>query len=363
MPSPLSLYVAISYHGFGHITQTAPIVNELTRRIPELKVMIQCAAPARVLRQHFTCAFEHMLEAPDLSMAMVNSLEVLPEVSYAAYCALHQQWQERVAIEARRLNQLRPALVLANVPYLPLAAAASIGIPAAAISSLNWAEVFYSYCRGRPAAERIYLAIREAYTQAELFLNPKPSMPMPGLNNTHPIGPIARQGRNRRQKLNERLGLAPDDKLVLLFLGGITTPLTVTHWPRLPGIHLLLRGTGPVERAGVYSLEEWAMPHIDLVCSADALITKPGYGSLVEAACNGIPVLYVRRGDWPEESHLVQWLEEHACCLELDRGSLERGEFGESLESLWRQAPKPLVAPTGAVEAAELLEPYLRRTI
>ena len=102
------------------------------------------------------------------------------------------------------------------------------------------------------------------------------------------------------------------------------------------------------------------MPHIDVVCSVDALITKPGYGSFVEAACNGIPILYVRRGDWPEEHYLVRWLPAQASCLELARRDLDRGELGEPLKSLWQQPLKLSVEPSGAAEAAELLEPYLR---
>jgi hypothetical protein len=362
LPAPILLYVAISYHGFGHIAQTAPIVNELSRRIPRLKVIVQCSAPARILRNHFTCAFEHLLEAPDIGMAMANSFDVLVDVSYKAYLSLHREWQARIEREALRLHTLKPALVLASVPYLTLAAAALAGIPAAVVCSLNWAEIFYSYCRGKPYAELIYRQIREAYSQASVFLTPKPSMPMSGLGNTCSIGPIARQGRDRRSEINERLMLDPNDKLVLIFLGGITTPLAIADWPRLPGINLLMPGTDSVERAGIYTLEEFSsMPHIDVVCSVDALITKPGYGSFTEAACNAVPVLYVKRGDWPEEPSLVRWLEEQACCLELDRECLARGRFKEFLEVLWMQAPKSRIEPTGAIEAADLLEAYLMR--
>lgn len=31
---PRTVYVAVSYHGFGHIAQTAPVVNKFTRRVP-----------------------------------------------------------------------------------------------------------------------------------------------------------------------------------------------------------------------------------------------------------------------------------------------------------------------------------------
>src|ERR687892_2642297 len=139
LPTSNLLYVAISYHGFGHIAQIAPVVNELTRRIPGLRVVIQCAAPARILRRHFASEFEPIPVAPDIAMVMADSLKVLPEASYTAYVDLHRQWQKRVRREAQRLRELKPALVLANVPYLPLTAAASVGIPSVVIGSLSWA--------------------------------------------------------------------------------------------------------------------------------------------------------------------------------------------------------------------------------
>jgi hypothetical protein len=354
------LYVAISYHGFGHIAQTAPVVNELTRRLPELWVLVECAAPERILRAHFHCEFEHIQKAADIGMVMTSSLDVRGEASYAAYLEFHRQWREKVANEAKRLRAIRPVLVLANIPYLLPAAAAQANIPSVVICSLNWAEIFYPYCKGMAHSDAIYQQIRDAYAQAEFFLNPTPSMIMPGLSNTRRIGPIARIVRNRRQEINERLDLDPSDKLVLLFLGGIHTRLAIDGWPSFRDINLLISGTDQVNRPGVFSIEATSIPHIDVLCSADALITKPGYGSLVEAACNGVPILYTPRGNWPEEPFLIRWLHDHAQCLELDRARLERGELGELLEALWQQPQRPRVAPTGTAEAAEVLERYLR---
>jgi len=193
-----SLYVAISYHGFGHIAQTGPIVNALRTRIPDLRLTLRCAAPLYVLQGHFRGSFEHIAEPVDDAMQMSNSLDVLAPASYAAYLETHRQWGIRVGFEARRLRELRPALVLANIPYLPLAAAAEAGIPALALCSLHWGEVFCHDCRGRPEAEAISREINAAYASAGVFLNPEPSMPMPGLSNRRAVGPIARIGRHRK---------------------------------------------------------------------------------------------------------------------------------------------------------------------
>jgi UDP:flavonoid glycosyltransferase YjiC (YdhE family) len=107
------------------------------------------------------------------------------------------------------------------------------------------------------------------------------------------------------------------------------------------------------------AIESLHMDFTDLVRSVDAVLTKPGYGTFTEAACNGTPVLYARRDDWPEQDCLVEWLEENACCREISTSALARGELRDDLERLWRMArPKPPV-PRGAEEAARLIAAYL----
>lgn len=91
----------------------------------------------------------------------------------------------------------------------------------------------------------------------------------------------------------------------------------------------------------------------DLFASCDALICKPGYGSFVEAACSGVPVLYVSRADWPESPALIAWLEQNGLCREISRNALEQGNFAETLEEIWT-APQPEpVMPEGVKQASD----------
>ena len=93
----------------------------------------------------------------------------------------------------------------------------------------------------------------------------------------------------------------------------------------------------------------------DLLASVDAVITKPGYGTFVEAACGAVPILYLERDDWPETPHLVAWLTDHARAARLTRERLMAGDFIDLLQSLW-QTPAP-AAPraNGADQAARWL--------
>lgn len=97
----------------------------------------------------------------------------------------------------------------------------------------------------------------------------------------------------------------------------------------------------------------------DLLASADALITKPGYGSFTEAACNGAPVLYVPRPDWPEQPYLLDWIALHGQARSLSAEHLESGDLRTSLAELWSLPRPKTVVPEGGRLAARMLANYL----
>jgi UDP-N-acetylglucosamine:LPS N-acetylglucosamine transferase len=90
----------------------------------------------------------------------------------------------------------------------------------------------------------------------------------------------------------------------------------------------------------------------DLLASADIMLTKPGYGAFVEAACSGIPVLYVERDDWPEQPYLITWLSQHGLCHRLTAAQVQDGNFAQEVQHLLQQVRPTPIVPTGNTEAA-----------
>lgn len=343
------LLIAISGHGFGHLAQVAPVLAELRRRHPGLRLTLRTGLPREVLERRIAPPFDLQPAADDFGMVQRSALDVDAAASAEAYARFHADWPDRLARTARDLSAAGPDLVLADVPYLTLAAAREAGIPAVALCSLNWLDIFHHYCGGRPGAEQIEAAMEAAYAGAESFLRPTPSMAMERLPNTRAIGPVAAPGRSRREELAERLGLAPGERLVLVGMGGIEPAVALSHWPEVPGVRWLAPG---LQRPDGVATEALGLSFSDLLASADALITKPGYGSFAEAAACGVPVAYVPRGDWPEEPCLVEWLTARGGCLPLPREDYESGRVASTLDALLACGPVPVLPPTGVAQAA-----------
>lgn len=349
------LLVAISPHGFGHTAQVAPVVNALRQRLPDLELTLRSTVSRQLLESRFEGEFDLQAEADDFGMVQHDALDVDVEASYRGYRSLHARWEKELERVSYRLEESAPDLVLADVPYVTLAAAANTGIPSIAMCCLNWADIFWHYCQHEQGSAVIHEQMLLAYNSASLFLQTEPSMPMPELANTRPIGPVAASGRNRRDELIEQQGLADGMQLVLVAMGGITMRLPMEQWPKFPGVRFIVQRNWQIKRDDVVELESLQMAFNDVLASCDLLLTKPGYGSFTEAAANGIPVLYVPRENWPEQPWLVEWLQQRGICAAIDRELLLKGEIEQPLRLLLDQGRYPPVEPSGVEEASRLI--------
>ena len=211
------LLVALTAHGFGHAAQAAPVINALRRRLPSLQLTLRSNLPRAFLATRFEGVFDVVPSLADSGMVMDGALTVNVARSMAAYAELHKDWDRHVHAEAQALERIAPDLVLANVSYLTLAGAAAAGIPAYALSSLNWADIYSHYAKqsgtANSTAGKIHDQILAAYRSAHAFLQTEPSMPMLDLPNRRAIGVVAREGVNRREEINAKLQLAAGTRL------------------------------------------------------------------------------------------------------------------------------------------------------
>jgi UDP:flavonoid glycosyltransferase YjiC (YdhE family) len=341
------LVVSISGHGFGHVAQTAPVLNRLYERMPQLRLTVRSVVPLAHLRSRIHAPFDHLVSEGDIGMVMSSAIDVLVDESRATYRRFHANWNKLVEDEVRLLRALGADLVLSNVGYLPLAGAQHAGIASAALCSLNWADIYRHYCGN----DEIAAQMTDAYAKADAFLRIEPGMAMADVPNLIPIPPIAFAGKNRRDELNHRLNLSNAEKLVLVSLGGIASRLPMENWPRIDGMRWLVQPDWRVSHPDAITIESLPLNFSDLLASSDALLCKPGYGSFVEAACSGIPVLYVSRPDWPESPCLGAWLRQYGLCREITREQMENGRFANDLAGLW-SATHPVPPLPGGIDEA-----------
>lgn len=349
----MHLVFCISSHGFGHLSQSVPIIDALRARLPGLRVTVRTGVPEPVVRERLHPDVAVLGNDTDFGFEMRDALTVDDEASLARYAALHADasaWHER---ERALLRELGADLVFTNIGYAPIAAAASLGIPAFGACSLNWASLLEQRYPRRDDARAIAARMRAAYARAAALFELTPGMPFDGFDNVVAIEPIGRTGVERRDELRLRLGLPAATRLLLVAFGGTRMPLDTGRW-RLPdGWAALVFAPDVAESPRIRAAASLGWPFIDLLASCDVVVAKPGYGTFAEAGFAGRATLAVPRDGWPEAPHLVEWLSRHARCAPLEPDRLRDGDFEAALQALAAQPQRPRATGDGAARIAD----------
>jgi hypothetical protein len=357
------IWCSISGHGFGHAAQTVPVLNELGKRVPEIKALLRTTLPGRFFEGRLDIPWELSPQPQDVGCVQEDPLHIDRDATWAETQRFHERWEDWVEEELRAIRARSPALLLSNISHLAVEAGARAGLPTVAMSSLSWDQILEPLMTpGDTEQAGVIQQIRQAYRHADLLMRLSPGMSFPAFPKQTVIAPIVRPLVSERPRLNAALGARPGECLVLVGFGGIAiNRLPLSQLDALQGYRFIVSDMGQASYDRVRPAASLPLPFGSLMASADVIVTKPGYNMTVEAVAMGKPTLYVRRHDFAEEECLVQFLHRYGRALQLSSQEFETGHWGESLAAV-RALPAPLhipPAPTGAAEAAAILARYL----
>lgn len=345
----------VSAHGFGHLSQVTPVIWALRAKLTDLRFTVRCDLAPAVVHRFLGDDFDLIKGAPAAVLAMDGPDRVDVLASLAAYRNLHADWDGLIDRECATLQALQADLLISDVDYSGLAAAARLGLPSMAMSSLNWADIARAYLADEAGFAPILATMQEAYQGAEVFFRFEPALPMEAFKNTRAVGPVARLGRSDAQGLHQSLALDPEKHLGLVSFGGIERSGDQPDLIADDAIHWIVGGDLRIDRPDVTIASDLDLDFIDLLASVDFVVTKPGYGTFAEAACNGIAVFYTTRPDWPEYPHLIDWLHRNTRGCAIALSDLGRADFAGRVTELLSKAKPAPPKPTGADDVAHFM--------
>ena len=84
------------------------------------------------------------------------------------------------------------------------------------------------------------------------------------------------------------------------------------------------------------------------MASSDLLLTKPGYGTIVDAVATRRRVVYVRRYNFADEDVLIDYLHRYGCGIELSAGDFLDGRWEDTMDAVMRLSAAQTSAPLRA---------------
>jgi len=360
------IWCSISGHGFGHAAQVAPVLNELGRLIPAIKVILRTTVPPWFFDGRLTMAWEVSPVEQDIGCIQRGPLRIDVDATWAANQAFHAEWEERVAQEISAIRSAGPDLVVSNISHLAVDAAARAGVPAVGLCSLSWDGVLEPLLDpegpARGAQAEVIGRIRQSYGFADLMIRATPGIPLSAFRKVVDIGPIAQPLAPDPTRVRRAIGAGAREQLVLVSFGGIA--LDALPYDRLEGLtsyQFIVSGPVPAGSRRVHSAPSIPVSFGTLLASVDILVTKPGYSTVVEAVAQSKPVVYVRRYNFVDEERLVRYLHRYGRAAELSAADFTSGRWEAALNGVSRRSQPSETAPhaTGAAEAAAILAGHL----
>lgn len=141
MNESFHIVASISPHGYGHALMMATVLNRLRMVAPNFKLTLMTNLPRQFLLARFKGEFTLVETNDDFGLIMRGPMEVLGADTAAAYASIHRQWISKIETASSQLGYLNPDLVISNIGYLILAAAAARNIRSLAFGPFNWAQI------------------------------------------------------------------------------------------------------------------------------------------------------------------------------------------------------------------------------
>ena len=263
----MDIVVYVSSHGFGHAVRSTELIQALTARQADARIVIRTSAPRWLFARIESPRI--VVEPCDTDPGLVESdgLTIDERATAARAAVFYRESDRRVADERARLNAIRPAIVVGDIPPLGFAAAREAGMPSAAVANFMWDWVYAYYPEFEALAPGVLGTISGAYAGATVALR----LPLGGGFGTMPgvvedVPFITRRSVRDPAETRRLLNIDPVGPLVLWSFGG--------------------SGIAPGGASGRSGLSVLVPPrimpaelgHEDLVAAADIVVSKPGYG-------------------------------------------------------------------------------------
>ncbi|MBN2319753.1 MAG: hypothetical protein JXR49_11775 [Acidobacteria bacterium] len=327
----------VSAHGYGHGVRSCDIIRALNHTYPHLAVDVACILPPEFLSNRIGSSRNSIRKNSfDIGMVQKDSIRVDVAATLARLEKLYSQREELIEREVRYLEQRNVAVVICDIPDLPLEAAAIAGIPRMAIGNFGWDWIYSDFIRQDSRWKGIVERIREAYGKTDLLLRLPFSDAMGAFPVIEDIPLVASPGEFRRDAIAGIACCDRDKKWILLSFTSLDwSEEALDRIEQIKDYEFFTVYPLAWKRRNIHALRREKVTFSDIVASVDAVVSKPGFGILSDCVVNRKPLIYADRSDFSEFAVLESAILKYLKYIHIPASDLYLGNLAPSIDGIW----------------------------
>jgi len=360
----LTLYVAVTNHGFGHATRAASVATEIRKRAKRkgmpLRLIMATKAPGWLLDSYLE-DYTHRQVSFDVGVLQSDSLTMDKMATLQAIREIQLNEAEIVKAEAAFMQSAGVDLVIADIPPLVGKIAKTAGVPCWFMGNFGWDFIYRPWVQEYAEFREIADWIGECWQRGDRTFRLPFAEPMAGLPNVTNVGLTGGTPNYSADYLRGLLQTdTPPERTVLLTFGGLG--LTSIPYPVLkdfPDWQFVTFDRQAPDLPNLYSVCDHKMRPVDWMVVCDRVFSKPGYSTFAEACLLDKGVITITREGFAEAQILIDGIQDYSHHRIVDAQDFFAGNWSFLTEDLLPPKKTQKLDKTGQQEIAAAAIDYL----
>ncbi len=331
MPRKIAYY--ITAHGHGHAVRSTYLINSLGK---SCEITILSDIPRIFFESELSVPFSYRSAIFDCGCVQHDALKIDVNATIAEYSRIAAINDESLADEVLWIHENHIELIVSDMVSFAGVIGNKAGIPSVSVSNFWWDDIYRDF----PDSIGKQWLVRRVEGEMAHFSHHvmlSPSMKKwEGSENILTGVNLLREARNRSQELREMLELDASAKIALIYTGKYG--MNLVDWSKLEqytGWHFIGLYPLPNEPRNFTQISKVRFTMQEFTASVDVVISKLGYGTVMESLASGTPILYMPREEFAEFPVLESYLKRFGHALRIEDDQFMMIGWKDRLEELY----------------------------
>lgn len=320
----------VSGHGFGHAVRASQVVRELFIR--GHRCTIVSSAPQWIFDVNLAgCDYEYRMMTVDEGVFQIDSLHndlVQTYDRWKTFLDGADEWLDAGIALVRRTGARG---IVSDIAPLAFPLARRAGLPSVLVTTFTWDWILDFYRDENPAFAGIAREIRASYLMADAMINTPLTYGLPPVKPSFSVPLIGKKATEGKQEIRKRLKWEDVPHFFVTFGGYGVNGLDGLRLREMPEYRFVFLGETDAREGNIIRLANGEVSHQELVAACDAVIGKPGYGTVAECVLNRTPFVYTSRGKFAEYEPMVAEMATYIPTLHIPHEELFSGGLRDDL--------------------------------